>query len=303
MSIFSTDSMKKFLPDEIASEILVDVKKGSTVAGLAGAQPMRFGNTTHIVFDDFPRAEFVEQGGDKSSTKGGFSTVTATPHKTQVTMRFNEEVLWADEARQIGVLEELTSAAATALSRALDFGIYHAINPLNGAKVETWSDYVGKTTKTVVQGSADADADIRAAAGLLIASSINPTGIALDPKQAWALASLQAKSGGVDTGTPRYPQLGLGTSMDSFLGLNAMVSDTVSGLPEAADTGIRAVVGDFTNGLRWGIQKELPLEIIRYGDPDGQGDLARKNQVALRLELVYGWFVRPDRFAVVKTAG
>jgi hypothetical protein len=29
--------------------------------------------------------------------------------------------------------------------------------------------------------------------------------------------------------------------------------------------------------------------MIRYGDPDGQGDLKRNNQVAFRAEVVYGW--------------
>ena len=73
----------------------------------------------------------------------------------------------------------------------------------------------------------------------------------------------------------------------------------MSGLPEAADTKVRAIVGDFTGGIRWGIQKELPVELITYGDPDGQGDLKRKNQIALRLEIVYGWYAFVDRFAVV----
>ena len=98
----------------------------------------------------------------------------------------------------------------------------------------------------------------------------------------------------------RYPQLGLGTSMDSFLGLNAAVGDTVAGTPEATDTGVRAIVGDFASGIRWGVQRELPVELIRFGDPDGQGDLKRSNQIALRLEIVYGWYAFTDRFAIVK---
>jgi hypothetical protein len=48
------------------------------------------------------------------------------------------------------------------------------------------------------------------------------------------------------------------------------------------------------------VQRELPVELIRFGDPDGQGDLKRKNQIALRLEVVFGWYVFADRFAVVE---
>ena len=53
-------------------------------------------------------------------------------------------------------------------------------------------------------------------------------------------------------------------------------------------------------GIRWGVQRDLPLEVITYGDPDGQGDLKRKNQIALRVEIVYGWAVMDlDAFALV----
>ena len=90
--------------------------------------------------------------------------------------------------------------------------------------------------------------------------------------------------------------------MSTFLGLNTAVGDTVSGMPEATDTGIRAIVGDFRDGIRWGIQRQIPLEVIEYGDPDGAGDLKRQNEVALRMEVVYAWHVLTNRFAVVKTA-
>jgi hypothetical protein len=70
--------------------------------------------------------------------------------------------------------------------------------------------------------------------------------------------------------------------------MNASVSSTVSGTPEATDTKVRGLIGDFST-IRWGVQRRVPVELIRFGDPDGQGDLKRKNQVALRTEVVYGW--------------
>ena len=39
-------------------------------------------------------------------------------------------------------------------------------------------------------------------------------------------------------------------------------------------------VGDFAT-IRWGIQKTIGLEIIRYGDPDGGGDLVRVGRIDL----------------------
>lgn len=304
MAVFGTGQAAPLMPREIADGMVKKTLSTSTIAKLSAQEPMRFGKTDIITFNDLPRAQFVEENGDKESTSGSFGSVTAAPHKAQVTMRFSQEVQWADDEHQLGVLRTLASAGADALSRALDLGVFHRINPLNGQAITTWTNYINATTKRVElgKGGSDPDADFRAAAGLIINdldTGVQVTGAALDPKFTWALANLMVKDGAGVTSTPRYPQLGLGADVSSFMGVPVAVGSTVSGLPEAADTKVRAIVGDFTGGIRWGIQKELPVELITYGDPDGQGDLKRKNQIALRLEIVYGWYAFVDRFAVV----
>ena len=55
------------------------------------------------------------------------------------------------------------------------------------------------------------------------------------------------------------------------------------------------VIGDFTNAFRWGYAENIPLEIIEYGDPDGQGDLKRQNQIELRSEAYIGWGILDAR--------
>lgn len=304
MAVFGTGQAAPLMPREIADGMVKKTLSTSTIAKLSAQEPMRFGKTDIITFNDLPRAQFVEENGDKESTSGSFGSVTAAPHKAQVTMRFSQEVQWADDEHQLGVLRTLASAGADALSRALDLGVFHRINPLNGQAITTWTNYINATTKRVElgKGGSDPDADFRAAAGLIINdldTGVQVTGAALDPKFTWALANLMVKDGAGVTSTPRYPQLGLGADVSSFMGVPVAVGSTVSGLPEAADTKVRAIVGDFTGGIRWGIQKELPVELITYGDPDGQGDLKRKNQIALRVEIVYGWYAFVDRFAVV----
>jgi HK97 family phage major capsid protein len=305
MAIFDSTSAQVLMPREILNGMVKKTMSTSTVAKLSGAEPMRFGKADILTFNDLPRAEFVEENADKGSTKGSFGSVTAVPHKAQVTMRFSNEVEWADEDYQLNVLQELADAGMVALSRALDLGVYHRINPLNGAEISTWTNYIGATTKRVEigAGTAEIDDDFRAAAGLIIADSLNPamvTGAAFDPKFTWTLANLKRKDGSGATSDLRYPQIGLGTDITSFMGVPTAVGDTVSGTPEATDTKVRAIVGDFQNGIRWGIQRDLPIELIRFGDPDGQGDLKRKNQVALRLEIVYGWYAFVNRFAVIE---
>lgn len=299
MTVFTTADAKVLLPRNIASGMVKGAQSTSTVAKLSGREPQRFGETDIITFNDFPKAEFVDEGADKASTTGGFGAVTAKPRKAQVTMRFNEEVQWADEDHQLGILAELADAGQVALSRALDLGLYHRINPLSGTEITSWTNYLTATTNVVEAGTGDADDQLMTAAGLLMQrdDSWGVNGLAIDPRFAWSLAQLKTTDG-----TQRYPSLGFGANVENFNGLATAQGNTVSGTPEATDTGVRAILGDFQNGLRWGVQRSIPAEIIRFGDPDGQGDLKRKNQIALRLEIVFGWYVFVDRFAVVKNA-
>ena len=62
-----------------------------------------------------------------------------------------------------------------------------------------------------------------------------------------------------------------------------------------------AIVGDFSNAFKWGFSKEIPLEIIKYGDPDNTGkDLKGYNQVYIRAEVYLGWGILvPEYFARV----
>lgn len=301
MAVFGTKEAKVLMPRTIAEGMVKKAQTLSTVAALSNREPMRFGEVDIITFNDFPRMEYVEEGAQKSSSAAAFGAVTAKPHKGQVTLRFNEEVQWADEDYQLGVVSEVADAGQIALSRGFDLGVLHRINPLTGSEITAWDNYVGATTKRVTLAT-EADADFRTAVGKLVTDSKQVTGAAFDPKYAWDLANLKRKDGSGETSDLRYPQLGFGTNVTDFMGVTVAQGNTVSGQPETTDTGIRAIVGDFQNGIRWGVQRQLPVEIIRYGDPDGQGDLARNNQIALRLEIVYGWYVFVDRFAVVEIA-
>ena len=308
MALITTETTKVLLPKQLDTSMLEDTRNLSTVAKLSAREAQRFGEVEYIMFNDLPKAEFVEEGAQKSGTNVSYTSVKSSKKKAQVTLRFNEEVLWADEDYQMGVLSDVADAGSVALSRALDLGLYHRINPLSGAVIEGWTNYVNATTKRVtLDDTTEADAAIREAVGLIVndpaAAGASVNGLALDPKLSWDLAGLQTKlANGDPSGAFRYPNLGFGTDITNFLGINAAQGSTVSGTPEAADTNVRAIVGDYQQGIRWAVQRQLPVELIRYGDPDGLGDLKRSNQVALRLEIVYGWYVRQDRFAVVEAA-
>ncbi|MGI9162289.1 MAG: phage major capsid protein [Mycobacterium sp.] len=302
------------LPKHLASGIWKKAAYGSTITTLSGAEPQLFGQTQIMTFTTRPKAEFVAEGASKTGTDAGFGTKTVTPKKVQVTMRFNEEVVWADEDYQLGVLSLLSEEIGMSLARALDLGIYHAINPLTGVALSGSPEKIVDTTNVVeiddngvpTQNTpAGADLEVEAAAGLVIANNYIPNGIALDPSYAWRLATARYADG-----RKKYPDLGLGVAVSSFEGLNASVSTTVSA-PEAAVSGgayasennnYKAILGDF-NQIRWGVQRNIPVERISFGDPDGLGDLKRKNQIALRAEVVFGWAIMDlDAFAVIQNA-
>jgi HK97 family phage major capsid protein len=289
-----------FLPVNIANDMFVKAQTGSAVSALSGAEPQSFGSITHPTLTGRPRAEYVGEGANKSSSNASFGTKVVSPHKVQVTQRFNEEVKWADEDYQLGIISQLAGLGGEALARALDLGVFHGINPLSGTAIASIAagDRIGTTTNSVelTTGTLTTpDIVMEQAVGLIIADGYVPNGVAFDPTYSWTIATARYADG-----RKKYPELGFGTNITSFEGLSSFSSSTVSGTPEAsANTNVKAIVGDWSL-LRWGVQRAVPVELIEFGDPDGQGDLKRMNQLALRLEIVYGWGVMDlDGFAVV----
>ena len=298
MAVLATSGLT--LPKHLASGVWQKASYGSAVAQLSGQEPMLFGETQLMTFTGRPKAEYVAEGANKGYSDATFGTKTITPKKVQVTTRFNEEVQWADEDYQLGVLSTVSDSLGLALSRALDLGVIHGVNPIDGTAVSSITDELVTTTNAVeiLDGtSANAprgiDIDIETAVGLVIADGYRPNGIAIDPSYAWEIATARYTDG-----RKKYPEIGLTTELSRFEGFRVSVSDTVSA-PEAAVAGgayattnpnVKAIVGDWDQ-LRWGVQRNIGLEVIRFGDPDGQGDLKRKNQIAIRAEVVYGWAV------------
>lgn len=286
------------LPTQIVDGIVEKSKTGSTIAALSGQEPMRFGDVTIVTFDDDLTAEFVEEGGAKSPDDAKPSSVVAVPHKAVVNFRTSDEFKIADEDYQLGILDKFEEKCSRALARGLDLGAYYRINPRTGNAITGWTNYLNSTTNRVEKG-ANADLDIEAAAGLVIGDGYSPTGVALDPTYAWTLSTARYADG-----RKKYPELGLGIDVSSFEGLRASVSSTVSGKPkdgDAADNKVRAILGNFEQGIRWGVQRTFPFRMLEYGDPDNTGrDLAGHNEILFRAEVIFAWYVFVDQFAVIE---
>ncbi|MCL2883353.1 MAG: phage major capsid protein [Coriobacteriia bacterium] len=248
------------LPREVSNEIFKKAQGSSTIATLAQAEPQKFGEYDVMTFDLRPRAEFVGESQQKSGAEFAFGKRTVRPYKTQVTMRFSDEVKWADEDLQLGVLQELGLGASEALGRALDLGSYHGINPLTGLQSTVIGDhYLIKDATNIVYAGDAPDIDVESAAGLVIMDHFRPNGMAFDMAYAWRISTARYADG-----HKKYPDLGLGIDISSFENIRSSVSDTVSGGVEvAAPTDLLAVVGDWS-AYRWGVQRNIGLSRCNY---------------------------------------
>lgn len=274
--------------------------KGGVLAKLTPGEPdLKVGSTDHFTFTGTPKAELVGESANKGSADGTPGKKTVKTYKVQITYRFSNEVQWEDEDYQTQLIENLVANAATAISRALDLLAIHGINPVTGTTGAV-TDYFNKSGNDVhrVTRTANAQTDLESAAALLQASGYVANGIGFDPVFAGQLARTKT---GSDDQRPLYPEMGLGFNFDSFQGLNAASSDTVSGRQELAaeDATVNALMGDF-EAFKWGIARDMPLELIEFGDPDGNGDLKRTNEVAIRAESVIGFGIMDDTaFALI----
>jgi hypothetical protein len=279
------------LPNHLVAGVWKSVQTMSAIAKLCGAEPQKFGVQQYMTLTAAPKGEVVGEGAQKSYSNPAFAPVNALTRKVQVTQRFNEEVLWADEDYQLGVLTTMKDLSATALSRALDLIAIHGINPLTGVLLSGSPVKLVDTTNVIeVTDTSKPDLDIEAAVALILAGDLVPNGIALAPAFSYAYATQRDSDDRL-----LHPEAGFGLNVSAIGGLAAAMSSTVSA-PEATVEGgayasdnpnVKAIVGDWS-AFRWGVQREIPIEVIKFGDPDGQGDLKRSNQIALRAEVVYG---------------
>lgn len=283
MASLATGSLT--IPKQKLDPWLGKVQNGSVVAALSDSIPMTFGEGELWTFS-IGEAEYVGEGAQKGASTVTPTSKTVKPFKFHKTIRMNEEVMWADEDSQLGVVDQILAEIQPALSRALDFGVFHEINPATGAVVAAMNGGLTDTTNLVEYAAADKPyVSLDAADALVLADGYVPRDIALDPAYAAKFSALR----GTSSEQKLYPNFVLGTAVSELDGHRASVSNTVGAQSVlAVDTKVLGFVGDFS-AIRWGIQKSIGLEVIRFGDPDGGGDLKRHNQVAFRAEVVYGW--------------
>lgn len=271
------------LPTDVAVGIVNKASDTSTIAALSPSTPMLFRNQDYMVFNPASEAEVVEEGANKSAYEQTLTTVTAKRVKLQTTTRVTSELEWADEDNRTQIIKFIIADQAAAFARALDYVVYHAVNPKTGATLTSYTALSGTATQVTATGDAVKDMDAIVDA---VAADYDVNGIALSKTFAASLRKVRVPS----TGMRLYPEIPLNLQPGTVEGVKAATSGTVSGVKATAATKVLAFAGDFSV-IKWGLVRDMTSEVIPYGDPDGGGDLQRSNQIAYRTEGVYGFAV------------
>nr|DAE98991.1 MAG TPA: major capsid protein [Caudoviricetes sp.] len=268
-------------PAEFIPQIFSKVAGHSTLAKLSKQEPIPFSETSQFVFTMDGEASIVGEGDAKPAGDAGFKPVTIAPIKFVYQHRLTDEFVNMSEEKQVPYLQAFTDGFAKKMARALDIAAMHGVNPATGSACEAIAsknfDMAEVGSVTVTAGSEDDTLD--AAIQTIVASDGAITGIAMAPAFGSDLAKIKVN------GVVQYPEFRFGGNPGTFASVPSDINNTVS-FKTSKDL---AIVGDFANAFKWGFAENIPMEVIEYGDPDGQGDLKKTNQIVLRAEAYIGW--------------
>lgn len=285
-------------PTELANEMFLNVQGHSALAKLSGQKPIPFNGETIFTFSGVGEASIVGEGANKPAGAATIEPKIIRPLKFVYQHRVSNEFIYNAESR-LPYLQSFAEAFSRVIARGLDIAAMHGINPadLADASFKATNSFDGLVTgNTVTYVAANVDANIDAAVQMVLADGCAVNGIAMSPTAGAAMAAIKVN------GVPQYPEFRFGQNPSSFYGMGSDVNDTVNvtGTATGSQTD-HVIVGDFQNAFRWGYAKNIPLEVIEYGDPDGLGDLKRTNEVVLRAEAFIGWgILDANSFAIVK---
>jgi len=284
-------------PTALVSEMFNAVGGRSALAKLSGQRPIPFAGETVFTFSNAGAASIVGEGDNKPAGVGTVAPTVIRPYKFVFQYRVSDEFVYNAESR-MDYLRGFAGAFGNIIAQGMDVAAMHGLNPadLSNASFKATNSFDGLVSSTVTYAAANIDSNIDAAIQAVQANGGEITGIAMSPVAGAALGALKA------SGVPQFPEFRFGQNPDAFYGMASDVNKTVNttGTASGSQTD-HVIVGDFANSFRWGYAKNIPMEVIQYGDPDGQGDLKRTNEVVLRAEAYIGWgILNPAAFAIVK---
>ena len=277
----STSKGTMFDP-KLVTDLISKVKGKSSLAVLSAQTPIPFNGMKEFTFTMDSEIDIVAENGKKSEGGISLSPVTIVPIKFEYGARVSDEFLYATEEEQIDILSAFNDGFAKKVARGLDLAAFHGVNPRTGLASTVVGDnnFDSKVTQKVTYTDATPDENLEDAVALIHGSNGDVSGMALSPAFGSAMAKVKAN------GISQYPEFKFGANPASLSGMKVDVNRTVSD----ASSKDRAIIGDFSGSFKWGYSKQIPMEIIKYGDPDNSGkDLKGYNQVYIRAEVYLGW--------------
>lgn len=286
------------LPPAVTTEMFNKVRGKSSLAILSGAEPIPFNGETVFTFSLDKEVDLVGENAAKSNGGGTVASITMVPVKVEYGMRVSDEFRYGADEVRLQYLTAFAEGFAKKVARGIDIMAFHGLNPRTGltASALTNKNFDDLITNTVVFDSSKPQENVIDAIALVEDAEHDVTGMAMAPAMKNALAQLKKGSSSYEL---MFPELGWGASVGQINGLPVDSNNTVS-FAQGAD---RAIVGNFADFFKWGFAKQIPLEVIEYGNPDNSdlGDLKGHNQVYLRGEAYVGWgIIDPAAFAIVK---
>lgn len=266
---------------QVSNEVFSKVKGHSAIAKLCPSMPVPFSGIDIFTFSLDSEIAIVAEGDNKPAGNATIGPKTCKPLKVVYQHRLTDEFLKCSEEKALPMLTEFTDGFAKKIAKGFDIMAFHGLNPATmtaatGTIGDNHFDHI-----TAITSTADAEDDIETAAAAI--GDYDVTGIAISKAFGADLAKIKAN------GVRQYPEFRMGANPGALNGIPCDVNATVSAAA-TGDTADSFILGDWS-AFRWGFAENMPMEVIEYGDPDGQGDLKRKNQVVLRAEAYIGWVI------------
>lgn len=282
-------------PAELSRELFNLVRGKSSLTVLSGQRPVSFMGNDAFTFNFDNEVDLVAENGAKSNGGATIAPVTISPVKIEYGFRTSDEFLTATEEYQLEILQAFSDGFAAKAARGLDIMAMHGVNPRTGsASAVIGNNHFDAAVTQTVTRTSSANADVESAVALVQGNEHEITGAAISPTFKGALA---AQTYATD-GRPIFPELAWGGSPQSINGLRTEWNSTVSFGTTPVD---HVILGNFRDFFRWGVAKDVNIEVIEYGNPDNDataGDLKGHNQVYLRGEMYLGWGILvPGAFA------
>ena len=287
------------LDPQLLTDLLSKVKGSSALVQLSNQTPIPFNGTKEYTFNLDREIDVVAEAGKKTEGGMSFEPITIKPIKVEYGARFSDEFLYATQEAHINFLQAFNDGFAKKLAKGIDLMAILGINPRTGATAtETIANnyFATKVTKNVdYKKGDDPDEAIATAIGKIQEDDEFPSGLILGRTLASDLSQVTVDKAG--KGVKRYPELAWGANPGSLNGISTQINNNLA----YGTSNKLALLGDFKGGFKWGYTKQIPLEIIKYGDPDNSGrDLKGYNQVYIRAEAYLGWgILDPKAFAFV----